>query len=130
MTIDERIEKLEKIVAESRARRAEVEDQLERHDIRADELVDFRIQISAQLSVLDQTLQRLKRRLRDLKLIRDLKTKIKELTASQITTISESLNAVQTAIKVTATLKDVITVAQKVAKAATKASEAAAPTPV
>ncbi len=107
MTIDERIQSLEEIIAGLRERREEIEDQLERTDIKPSEFVDFRVQVAAQLSLLDETIRRLKRRIGNLKQFQQLQTKVKELSAGQVAAMKKALDAVQQPTRATAALKDV-----------------------
>jgi len=122
---DDRKDKLQSIITGLQARREEVEDHLSRTDIPADKFVDFRVQVTAQLNSLDETIRRLKRRLRDIQLAEAVK--IKPLTSSQKSVVDGALTAVSKAISSTAAIKDLIRQTQSIVAAAIKAGEAAIP---
>jgi hypothetical protein len=127
--LQERLENLQEIVEHLRKRREEIEDQLRRTDIPPGKLVDWRVQVAAQLNVLDETIRRTLRRIRDITLMRDLRKAVKPLPASKVATMKLALQKVQSQLKATATISDIIKLARVVSEAAIKAGDAATPQP-
>ena len=125
----ERLDTLQQLVGHLRKRREEIEDQLLRRDIPPGKLVDWRVQVAAQLNLLDETIRRTLRRIRDIQLMHDLKKAVKSLPPSKVATMKAALQAVQPSLQATATLSDIIKLTRVVSNAAIKASEAATPQP-